>query len=181
MKPYLFEIFGFKVPSYGVMIAVAYIVAYIYLSKKSKVYAIDEKRLSDIIFYSVIFGFLGAKISYIITFWNYFGSGFKERFLDIFSIDNLRSGFVFYGGVITGFLGFFWSVKKNKLDVVSMADLFAPAMALAHSIGRIGCFLAGCCHGKETDFFLGVVFTSPYCDVSKDLIGKKIHPTQLYE
>ncbi len=181
MKPYLFEIFGFKIPSYGLMIILAYIAAYIYLSKKSKLYNVDEKKISDIMFYSVVFGFVGAKLLYIITFWSYFGSDFKERFLNIFSFDNLRSGFVFYGGFVAGFLGFIWSVKRNKLDILSMADLFAPAMALSHAISRIGCFLAGCCHGKETDFFLGVVFTSPYCHVSDELIGKKIHPTQLYE
>lgn len=181
MKPYLFEIFGFKIPSYGLMIAFAYIGSYFYLLRKARFFLVSEKEISDIIFYSVIGGFLGAKILYVITFFKYFGDSFSERFINIFSINNIRSGFVFFGGLIGGFFSFFLYIRIKKLDFYKLADLFSPALALAHSIGRIGCFLAGCCHGKATDFFLGVVFTSPYCDVSPNLVGVKIHPSQLYE
>lgn len=181
MHPYLFEVLGLKIPSYGVMIALAYVVSYFYLMKKTKIYSISKDEISNILFYSVVGGFIGAKLFYIITFWNYFGYSFYEKIINIFSIETLRGGFVFYGGFLGGFLTFWLYIKKNKLDFYKVADLFSVALSLAHSIGRIGCFLAGCCHGRATDFFLGVVFTSPYCEVSHDLIGVKIHPSQLYE
>lgn len=181
MHPYLIEIFGFKVPSYGFMIALAYLLSYFYLIKKSKLYNISKDEISDLLFYSVLGGFIGAKVLYIITFWNYFGASFSEKILNIFSIETLRGGFVFYGGFLAGFLAFLFYTKRKNIDFYKAADIFSSALALAHSIGRIGCFLAGCCHGRATDFFLGVVFTSPYCEVSPDLIGVKIHPSQLYE
>lgn len=181
MKPYLFEVFGFKIPTYGVMVATAYIVGYLYLSRKAKEFSINEKEISDLVFYSVVGGFLGAKILYILTFFRYFGENFSERLVNVFSLENLRSGFVFFGGLIGGFISFVLYIKKKGLDFYQFADLFSPAVALGHAIGRLGCFSAGCCHGKATEFFLGVRFTSPYCEVSPDLLGVKIHPSQLYE
>ncbi|MCX7641114.1 MAG: prolipoprotein diacylglyceryl transferase [Elusimicrobiales bacterium] len=181
MKPYLLEIFGFRIPSYGIMIASAYIFGYLYILRKSKKFNLDRNIISDLIFYSVVCGFIGAKIFYIITFWGYFGNNFYERLVNIFSINNLRSGFIYFGGLIGGLISFIFYIRKNNLDFYSLADIFSPALALAHAIGRVGCFLAGCCHGKPTSFFGGVVFNSPYCDVSPELIGVRIHPSQLYE
>ena len=181
MLPYLVD-FGFiKIPTYGVMIASAYIVSYYYLLKRARDYKINEKEVSDIVFYTIVFGFIGAKIFYIITFFNYFGTNFKTRIINTFSLDNIRAGFVFYGGFIFATVFVYLYSKKKKLDFLKIGDFLAPAIALAHSIGRIGCFSAGCCHGAPTQSIFGVRFTNPMCDVSPELIGVKIHPTQLYE
>lgn len=180
MLPYI-NLFGIKIPGYGLMILTAYIVAGYYLTKRSKYVGLDKRIVSDIIFYTVIGGFIGGKILYFITFFNYFGSSFTERLINMFSLNNLRSGFVFYGGLIGGVAAFYFYIRKHKLDFLKVADFFAPAAALAHGFGRIGCFLAGCCHGRPTNSIFGVVFSNPYCDVSSELIGVKIHSTQLYE
>ncbi|MEW6012010.1 MAG: prolipoprotein diacylglyceryl transferase [Elusimicrobiota bacterium] len=170
-----------KIPMYGVMIASAYLVSYLYLVKRGKDAGFDKSKISDIMFYIVLWGFIGAKILYIFTFYNDFGNNFYERFINIFTLTNLRAGFVFYGGFISASIFVYYYSQKNKINFFKLADFFAPAIPLAHSIGRLGCFFAGCCHGRETNSFLGVVFTSPYCEVDVSLIGHKIHPTQLYE
>lgn len=171
----------FKIPVYGIMIGAAYLVSYSYLIKRSSEFSFEKETVENLMFYTLVWGFAGAKFFYIITFFNEFGNSFSERFLNIFSLNNLRAGFVFYGGFISGSVFFYIYTKRKKIDFLKTADFFAPAIALAHSIGRLGCFSAGCCHGRLTDSVFGVRFTKPYCDVSPDLLGLKIHPTQLYE
>ena len=99
--------------------------------------------------YLLAFGFTGAKLLYIavsyqnIDFHSVFSS--LENFNLFFS-----SGFVFYGGLIGGFLALFFVKKIHKIQVKEYIKILAPSLALAHAFGRIGCSFAGCCYGKET-------------------------------
>ncbi len=181
MLPYIID-FGFlKLPSYGAALALAYAAGYFWIRKNHSRENFDRDFLENALFYLLIFGLLGGKTLYLATFWNSFGFDFVSRLKGAFSLDNLKAGFVFYGGFAgaAGFLFFYCRLKK--ISFLKTADLFSPAAALAHSIGRIGCFMAGCCHGGPTDSFLGVIFSHPYCQTAPELIGVKIHPTQLYE
>lgn len=76
----------------------------------------------------------------------------------------------------------FWYARREGLPGLATADLFAPAVAIGHSVGRLGCFAAGCCWGKPTDAPWGLAFTDP--DAHR-LVGVPLnvhlHPTQLYE
>jgi phosphatidylglycerol:prolipoprotein diacylglycerol transferase len=94
---------------------------------------------------------------------------FRQHISEIFMIH--RGGLVFYGGVILAFACGLIFIKWKRYSVSDTADLLAPFIALAHAIGRIGCFLNGCCYGKPTSSFLGVKF--PFTDV-------KIYPTQIF-
>ncbi len=80
---------------------------------------------------------------------------------EIFSIDTLQAGGVFSGGLIAAFIAAAWYVRKHHMPALGTCDAFAPGLALGHAIGRIGCFAAGCCYGKETHHFWGVVFRNP--------------------
>src|SRR5206468_737145 len=82
-----------------------------------------------------------------------------EPDVQVFTLDFLRSGGVFYGGLIGGFLACVGLVYYYNLSFWKVADAFAPAVALGQAFGRQGCFAAGCCWGKPTDLFLGVHFT----------------------
>jgi len=181
MHPILID-FGFiKIPTYGFFIFLSYLISLWYLLRICKDYGVDRKVVEELSFYSVIFGFIGAKIFYIVTFFNQFGNSFYEKFKNVFSLDNIRSGFVFYGGIIfAGFYFYFYS-KKNKLDFLKVSDLFARVLPLSYAIGRIGCFFAGCCHGKPTSSIFGVRFRDPMCSVLPEYLGVRIHPTQIYE
>jgi phosphatidylglycerol:prolipoprotein diacylglycerol transferase len=106
----------------------------------------------------IIAGIIGARIVYVAMNMNYFISHPIEAFM----IN--RGGLVFYGGFILAFLASVIFVKINKVSALDTADLLAPFIALGHSIGRIGCFLNGCCYGKQTSAFIGVRF--PHTDVN---------------
>ena len=85
-------------------------------------------------------------------------------------------GFVVYGGIIVGVLAAILYCRQKKLVFLDYFDLLVPSIAVAQGFGRIGCFLAGCCYGRETDSFLGVVFPEHSMAPS----GVKLLPTQLF-
>lgn len=173
MFPYLPEIFGIKIPSYGLMTALGYGLAIYYCVKNRKYLGVSKEVLADMIFYLVLGALIGGKIFYI--FFN-FDSFWASTF-----IEKIRFGFVFYGGFIGGVIALFLFTKKKKIPFVKATDFFAPALALGHAIGRIGCFLAGCCYGKPTHSFLGVMFNNPDTLVPHHLQHTHLYPTQLFE
>ncbi len=173
MFPYLPEIFGIKIPSYGLMTALAYALAIYYCIKNRKYLGVSKEVLADIIFYLILGALIGGKIFYI--FFNF------DSFCASTLIEKIRFGFVFYGGFIGGAIALFLLTKKKKISFIKATDFFAPALALGHAIGRIGCFLAGCCYGKPTDSFLGVVFNHHDTLVPQHLQHTHLYPTQLFE
>jgi phosphatidylglycerol:prolipoprotein diacylglycerol transferase len=107
--------------------------------------------------------------------------------VQIFSLDFLRSGGVYYGGFLGGFFALLLLVLWYKLPFWKVADAFAPGVALGQAFGRQGCFAAGCCWGKPTGSAVGVHFTEQaheYTGVpiyGPDGADLYLHPTQLYE
>jgi phosphatidylglycerol:prolipoprotein diacylglycerol transferase len=88
-----------------------------------------------------------------------------------------RGGQVFYGGFLFAFPTCYLYLKKHGLPFLKTCDILAPGLALGESLGRIGCFFAGCCYGRPTDLPWGVTFTHPN---SLAQLGVSLHPTQLY-
>jgi phosphatidylglycerol:prolipoprotein diacylglycerol transferase len=88
----------------------------------------------------------------------------------------LSGGLVFYGGVIGGFLAALYYLRRFRLNFAAAADLFAPAIPAGHMLGRVGCFLGGCCYGVESSW--GPVFThAPLSEAN----GVPRLPVQLFE
>lgn len=85
------------------------------------------------------------------------------------------NGFVVYGGLVGGVLAAYIYSSKKKIDFLQYFDLTVPSIALAQSFGRIGCFLAGCCYGRETNSGIGVVFENSLIAPN----GINLVPTQL--
>lgn len=179
MHPFIFQIGSFRLPAYGLMVAAGYLAAIFYLFRKAGAAGLKKETLSDLIFYSVLGGMLGAKTLYAATYWRDFGPDTAARLS--YLLRTFQYGFVFYGGLAGGAAGFLFTARKNSLPLPRAADLFAPALALAHAFGRIGCFLAGCCHGRPAAGWPGVTFTNPACEVNPALLGTPLHPVQLYE
>jgi phosphatidylglycerol:prolipoprotein diacylglycerol transferase len=93
----------------------------------------------------------------------------------------LRSGGVFYGGLIAATTVAIVYMRKHDLPAWRIADMGAPSIALGEAIGRWGCFAAGCCYGKETHGPFGVVFTDPFAHEAVGTpLGVPLHPTQIY-
>lgn len=115
-----------------------------------------------------ICGFIGAKILFCIVEYESFLADPLGTFIS-------GNGFVVYGGIIGGVAGAYLYCKKKGHDFLRYFDLIMPSIALAQGFGRIGCFLAGCCYGMETDLPVGVVFT--HSELAPN--GVKLLPTQL--
>jgi phosphatidylglycerol:prolipoprotein diacylglycerol transferase len=139
---------------------------------------LDRGRLLDFSTWLIVVGLVGAKILMIVTDW----SAYRDNPSEIFSIATLEAGGVFYGGFIAATLFAAWYVRVYKLPVRKIFDVYAPAITLGQSIGRLGCFAAGCDYGKPTHSFLAVIFTNPLAhDVTGVPLGIPLHPTQVYE
>ncbi len=136
---------------YGLMIGIGVILAMIIGDKRAVKRGMDGELVYGLTITAVILGFAAAKVLFIITEW----SSFIKDPLSFLSTE----GFVVYGGLMGGILAALGYCKLKKVNGFDYIDLMAPSVALAQGCGRIGCFLAGCCYGKETTSPLGVVFT----------------------
>lgn len=168
MKNELMKIGPITIHGYGLMIVIGIVAAYVVADHRAKKMNLDYERISTLIIWSLIGGILGAKILYYIT-------EIKEIIAEPKIILDVADGFVVYGGIIGGVLAGFLFCKKEKLNFLQYFDLAMPSVALAQGFGRIGCFLAGCCYGRETNSCLGIVFhESVYAPNGVPLV-----PTQL--
>ena len=153
MRPILFKFFGINIYSYGTMMAIGILTAVALLDYRAKKRGYNRDNIFDMAVAAIICGILGGKLLYIIT--DFDGVLHTKDILGV-----IGSGFVVYGSIMGGALGLFVYCKRKKWTMLKMFDLAAPSVILAQGIGRIGCFLAGCCYGKETNSALGVVFTN---------------------
>lgn len=164
----LFSIGPVTIHGYGLMIGIGIVLAFIagtYLAKKK---GIDADELFNLTTISVIGGFACAKVLFCIVEWD----SFVKNPLGTLG----SSGFVVYGGIIGGILLCALYCKMKKLPFWKYFDTVLPAVAIAQGFGRIGCFLAGCCYGRETDSFVGIAFhNSKFAPNDVKLI-----PTQLF-
>lgn len=145
-----FKLFGTFIPYYGFFILIGIVCAFTsgYFLCKKLTLNIDDFII--ICAYLVSFGFVGAKILYILISIN--DIDFHSVFSSVENFNNFfNSGFVFYGGLIGGFLALFLVKKIHKIQIQHYIKIIAPCLALAHGFGRIGCSFAGCCYGKVTD------------------------------
>ena len=169
MKIILFKAFGLEIKSYGLMIAIGILIAASLLLRRGKVKGYDEDSLLNLIILTVIGGVIGGKVLFIIT-------EFKSILEDPSILLDFGYGFVVYGALILGGLTIYLYCKRKNWKVFDVLDLVAPVLALAQGFGRIGCFLAGCCYGKETNLPIGVEF--PVNSLAPS--GIHVHPTQIY-
>lgn len=173
MFPLLFEIQGVKVHSYGFFIAIGYVAALILLARLAPMRGLDPARFLDLAFLSLITGVAGGRILFVLTNFGYFRR-YPSEILDFW-----QGGLVFYGGFITAALACILYIRRRRLPLGDSLDILAPALALGHAFGRIGCFAAGCCYGSYCEYPWGVKFHSDLVDPAlRDL---PLHPTQLYE
>ena len=178
MHPVLFQIGSFVLHTYGVLLAISLIAAVVTVTRLGKREGLDTGRLLDFSTWIIIVALIGAKVLMIVTDWDFY----RHNPGEIVSWATLGAGGVFYGGFMAATLFAVWYIRVYKLPLWKVFDVYAPAIALGQSIGRLGCFAAGCDYGKRTESFLGVVFTSI---TSHDLggvpLGVRLHPTQVYE
>lgn len=120
---------------------------------------------------AIVCGIIGARALYV----SLYPQEFAKNFSEIFYI--WQGGLVFSGAFIFGSLGGLLYLKSQKQDLLPWLDCYAPAIALGQTVGRLGCFFAGCCYGKPTELVWGVVFKNTN---SLAPLFQHLHPTQIY-
>lgn len=168
INPVAFTIFGLEVRWYGILIALGVLLAVFFAEKLAKrtgyKYGLYESIATDLSIVVMICGVIGARLYYVIFQWDYYRENLKE----IMAIRN--GGLAIYGGIIFGAIAVYFFARRKNIRFVVLADIIAPGLALAQSIGRWGNFVNGEAHGGPTNLPWAIIVD-----------GVKVHPTFLYE
>ena len=176
MYPELFRIGNFPINTYGVFLALAFLCAILITVKLAARDGLPREKIYDLSLWMLLASLIGSKI---LMFWT--EPEYRDHPLQLLSLDFLRSGGVFYGGLIGAVLAGYFLMKRFKLPWWKTADACAPGIAIGNFFGRQGCFAAGCCWGKPTTLPWGVKFTELGHEITGVPIDAYLHPTQLYE
>ncbi len=171
MYPVLLKFGKLTIYTYGLFIAIGFMTGMYVAKKEAERLEQDPQKIMDMCFYILLFGIIGARLFFILTT----PGAYLADPLEIFRIQN--GGLVFYGGFIGAVAAAFIFFKKKKMPFWKTTDILAPALAIGHFFGRIGCLFAGCCYGRPCDLPWAVVFKHTE---SVARIGVPLHPTQIY-
>ena len=170
MKNELFTIGPLTVYGYGAMIALGVIAAWIVTEFRARKQKLDSEHVFSLVLWGLIGGLLCAKLLFWITEWKTIVSD------PGYILDTIADGFVVYGGIIGGIFAGWLYCHLKKADFWKYFDLVMPSVALAQGFGRIGCLLAGCCYGRETDSVFSITFQNS--DFAPNHVA--LIPTQIY-
>ena len=175
MFPTLLHLGDFRLATYGVLVAAGYLLGIGWLARNRERMGLGEETFWSLIYWLFAGALLGGKLLYLGVEWRALVSG------ALHPIRDLRYGFVFFGGVAGSMVaGAVWC-RRNGASFAKLSDFFAPALAMGHALGRLGCLAAGCCGGRPTGLPWGVAFNHPEALVSPHLAGVPLHPFPLYE
>lgn len=178
MLPKLFEHGTFFLPTYGVLVAIAFLVAIWMTGRFARQSKLNVDSVTNLAIYCAIAGMVGAKLFMFLFEWRMYAATPSE----IFTLSTLQAAGVYQGGLILALITAIWYMRHKGLPALLTADAFAPGIAIGHAIGRLGCFAAGCCWGKETNLPWAVTFTRPEAyQLTGVPLSVPLHPTQLYE
>jgi phosphatidylglycerol---prolipoprotein diacylglyceryl transferase len=199
MYPVLVRLFGGGLHTYGVLIAVGFLLAIVMTTRQAQREGTDPERLLDLAFWLLVSGFAGARLLFVLTDLGYYvgecrGTGAVRTTLRVVwdctrALQVWEGGLVWYGGFLAALGVGMWVLHRKRMKLLRTADLIMPSVPLGHFFGRLGCFAAGCCYGKPTGGALGVAFgpaSLAYHDLAELLPSgapatMTLHPTQLYE
>ena len=169
MYPILFEFFGFPISTFGVMMAVGFLLSAWIVARRLAEYGLDPEFASTILIYAMIGGVAGSKLYFAIDESLRGGAPFFELLLS-------RAGITWSGGLIGGTLLVTLATRWHGLPTRVVASCVATAAPFGQACGRIGCFLVGDDYGRPTDLPWGIAFPE---GAPPTLVP--VHPTQLYE
>ena len=176
MYPEIFHIGSFPINTYGIFLAVAFLCAILITVKLAERDGLPKEKIYDLSLWMLLAALIGSKILMLFTEPEY-----RDQPLKLLSLDFLRSGGVFYGGLLGAVLVGYLLMRRYQLPWWKTADACAPGIAIGNFFGRQGCFAAGCCWGKPTSLPWGVKFSELGHEITGVPIQQHLHPTQLYE
>jgi phosphatidylglycerol:prolipoprotein diacylglycerol transferase len=170
---------------YGILMALAFLAGILTWWRLGWREGRDAAWASDLAFWAMLAGIVGARIAYIVSDWSYFWA----HPLQILRVD--RGGLIFYGGFLGTILMVLFLARMRKESALGLGDLMVTALPLGHMLGRIGCFFNGCCFGKPLPGALGIQFpadspawwehTEAGLITSEARWSLPVHAVQLYE
>jgi phosphatidylglycerol:prolipoprotein diacylglycerol transferase len=169
--------YHFKLHTYGVMIAIGFVVGIYLAVRQARREYVDPNVILDLSFWILIAAMVGSRVLFIIV-------NIKDYMADPLAFVKIwQGGLVFYGGFVGALAASWYYCNKYGINFFRISDIMIPSVALGQYFGRLGCFSAGCCHGCATGIdSYGAIFTSVNTVVARSkLLGVPIHPTQLYE
>lgn len=172
MYPILYKIGPIHLYTYGFFLALGFLTAILVAGREAKRLGLPEGHFYDLCFYIILAAIVGSRLLFVIVD----PAPFLQNPLHIFAV--WEGGLVFHGGLIAALATAFFFMRRHQMPWRPTLDALAVGMPLGVALGRIGCFMAGCCFGKPTDLPWAVTFTHPesLCPLQEPL-----HPTQLYE
>lgn len=176
MYPLLFELGPLDIYSYGVILGGSYFLALWYALKRARRAGLNEQRIVDLGIVGIISAVVGAKLMLVVVDFDRYAADPSQL------TALLMAGGVFYGGLLLAVPMCWWYIRRNGLPLWTTCDLFAPGIAMAQGMGRMGCLLAGCCFGRPTEAPWGITFSSTLAAANSGTpLGVPLHPSQIYE
>ncbi len=173
MHPILIEFRGAGLQSYILLFSLAFFVGMGVWIFENRHTGIAADTIINLSLQTFAVGLVGARVLYLLTRWEDVISG-ELRFWQIW-----EGGVVFLGGAIAGAGFLFWRARKYSMSWTLAFNTAAPALAFAHAMGRLGCFLNGCCFGSACPYPWGLSYSNPISPARP--LNTPLHPTQLYE
>lgn len=171
MYPIAFSFGDVAVPSYFLLLSLTCCLSMIFAAKRSDRLNLPRNIAIDLCLIVFFFGLLGARAFHVVFEYPALYLEQPERILRLW-----EGGFVFYGGALLAFFASFIYLRWKKQNLLEWLDLAAPIIAFSYALGRVGCFLAGCCYGLACQLPWAVTFPRG----SEGPAGIGVHPTQLY-
>jgi phosphatidylglycerol:prolipoprotein diacylglycerol transferase len=173
MHPTIVHFGSFAIHSYGLLLAIAFLVSIQIFLMRGRARGIPEERLSTLSLLLLLLAIIGGRMLFVFTHWD-------EYAQDPLGILRLwEGGLMLYGGYFLAITGGIVYVRRAGLPVWRIADAAAPSMAIGVAIGRLGCFFNGCCFGLPTHLPWGIHFP-PQSYSNAVFPGESLHPSQLY-
>ena len=172
MHPIMINAFGFSIHSYGVMLAIGFMVGISLAAKEAVRTGANAEKVLNLTFWILISSILGSRLFHCIVFY----PEYLQNPLRILKI--WEGGLVFYGGFLGAVAASVVYTRLNKMNFWQVSDIMIPSVMLGLMFGRIGCTLAGCCFGKPCpeDFHLCITFENALGLGIKHL---PLYPTQI--
>ena len=174
MHPEVFRWGFIDIRSYGVVMAVAFLFGTWLAVREARRLRLDEDRVVTVILVALVCGVLGARALYVLEH----VSEFRGQWASVLALWKM-SGLTLYGGLVAGTFAGLVAARRQGLPMWTTADAVAPSLAIGTALGRVGCFLNGCCSGRPTRLPWGVVFP-PDSIAWYEFGNARLHPSQLY-
>jgi phosphatidylglycerol:prolipoprotein diacylglycerol transferase len=162
-----------RITSYGLMLAVAFLVGTWLALRESRRLGLDEDRVVTVILVALVAGVVGARALYVAEHLR----DFRGAYVSVPAL--WQGGLTLYGGIVAGTVAGLFMARRLGLPMWVVADALTPSLALGTVFGRVGCFLNGCCYGHPTRLPWGVVFPADSF-AGLEFGSAPVHPAQLY-